>query len=140
MSCKPHDLYKLASAIVESTNPSEVELRCAVSRAYYAVFHSVVDAFPKREKQFRLDGESSHAEVIGRVAAFGASLEAGRTDAAVIAKLLPQLRRQRNNADYRFELDFEKPEVQNFVRKAKFVIEKCAAVKSAQKSSKLRTG
>jgi uncharacterized protein (UPF0332 family) len=140
MSCTPHDLYALAHKLTHAEDPCETELRCAISRAYYSALHSVTETFPKREDQFRANGESSHAEIIGRVTAFGNGIGPGRSDAALIAKLMPRLRRRRNDADYRLNEEVKKDEVCKILDRAKEVIDRCANVVRLQESSNRRIG
>ncbi len=103
MPVQPDDFLRIARKHLAVQPVDEIEGRCAASRAYYAALHSVDSLFPKKATDVRIDGESSHAEIIGRVMRYGAGLNPGRTNAAFIAKQLPRLRRERNAADYHLD-------------------------------------
>ena len=118
----------MASRLAEDDQACEAQLRCSVSRAYYAALHSVNCLFPKKVTDVRLDGESSHAEIIGRVTRYGAGLNPGRTSAAFIAKQLPRLRRERNRADYELGHEFSRKEVSEVLTRVKAVLDSCGDV------------
>lgn len=125
MSCGPHDLFSLATSLAADESASEAQLRCAVSRGYYSVLHSADMLFPKTEKDVRIDGESSHAEIIGRVVRYSNGINPGRASASFIAKLLPRLRRSRNQADYHLNGSITRPEVAETLERVRAVLEKC---------------
>lgn len=100
MPCSSYDLLALAKKIKSFNLDDEAANRCITSRAYYAALHAVEKTFDERAAEFRVDGESSHREIIGRATAYGAQLLPGRTNAAQIAKIVTRLRRERNKADY----------------------------------------
>ena len=102
MSCSPRELLALAVEL-RALEKSEAVERCVVSRAYYAALHAVDQTFEARDQKFRVDGESSHAEIIGRATAYSSRIVPGRSDAAFIAKQSHRLRRERNHADYHIE-------------------------------------
>ena len=87
----------ISLAIKLSNSQQEVELRTAVSRAYYGAFHSVRElleecgiAFPPKE----LLGADIHRKVRFCLA------NAGDADALLIAGKFDIMRQQRNLADY----------------------------------------
>jgi len=100
MSCNSHDLLALAKKIQGLNLDDEAANRCVTSRAYYAALHEVAATFEERASEFRVDGESSHREIISRAAVYGTKTLPGRGSAAAIAKIVTRLRRERNKADY----------------------------------------
>lgn len=135
MTCSPRNLFELAERI-KSFDSSEAGIRCVVSRAYYAALHQVDSTFKKREDQFRVDGESSHAEIISRALVYGRSTLPGRGMAAVIAKEMTRLRRERNIADYKFTNVFPIAEAENIVIRTARVLDMCdEIIKKAPSSS-----
>lgn len=127
MGCVPTDLFELASRLAQE-DACEAQRRCSVSRAYYAALHSVDSLFPKQATDVRIDGESSHAEIIGRVMRYGAGLNPGRTNAAFIAKQLPRLRRERNAADYHLDKALGHAEVADVIARVRAVLNSCGEV------------
>lgn len=107
-------------------------MRSAISRAYYAALHSVAITFPKRDGQYRKDGESSHAEIIGRSEVFAANPGQGRSDALFISKLMPRLRRTRNEADYRLDMEVGRKEVSETIEATRAVMQRCQRVRAFQ--------
>lgn len=99
--------------------------RCVVSRAYYAALHAVDLTFSKAEVSARLNGESSHAEIIGRALARGNQIAVGRTSARTIANMMPRLRRFRNAADYKISENIDEREYLDVVARAQKVLNLC---------------
>lgn len=84
----PEELLELALTMVrDATN--EPQRRAAVSRLYYAVFHSV-----RRHLQVRLDGAHVHEQLID------AMKRSGERTQVVAANRLNSLRLARRHADY----------------------------------------
>lgn len=125
MSCSPVDFLSLAESISERDQCSEIEYRCAISRAYYAALHSVDFFFQKSDTSMRVDGESSHAEIIRRAREYGNSLEPGRTNAAVVAKLMWKLKADRNQADYYLGDSISESQMYDVIRRVRRVIDEC---------------
>ena len=140
MSCEPYHLLELAERLGEDSEASEVQLRCAVSRAYYAALHSVFCVFPKLEDDVRIDGESSHAEIIGRVKKYGNSLQPGRTAAASVAKKLPRLRRERNTADYDLEEEIAREAVLEIIERVTGGLHGCEEVIRLREAAERNVG
>lgn len=111
----------------------EAQQRSAISRAYYAALHSVAITFPKRDGDYRKEGESSHVEIIGRSERFAANPGPGRSDAVFVAKLMPRLKRTRNEADYRLDMNFEKRQVFEAIEMARTVMQRCESVLDCQR-------
>ena len=64
----PHDFYQLASQLANS--PHAAELRTAISRAYYAIYH--VGVTPLESLGFRLSsGPAGHGDVRNRLSNTG---------------------------------------------------------------------
>lgn len=127
MSCKPSDLLSLAQNL-HKQKYDEAMARTIVSRAYYAALHEVQVTFPSRGVQFRVDGESTHAEVISRAATYGKQAAPGRGSAAVIAKAITRLRRSRNFADYKIEESFDSVDLEDELKRAEQIFSLCSDV------------
>ena len=96
----PREFHSLASKL--AGNGSPVEVRTAISRAYYAVYH--VGAEILREMGFRINRSASgHADVRFRLS------NSGDTEVIKIGAQLGDLQNKRNEADY----DLSKPGAEN---------------------------
>lgn len=85
------DFLAVATALAAGT--TEAEWRSAISRAYYAAFHSARELMSRL--RFRVPaGEQAHAYLWLRLG------NTGNPAADVIGRLLRDLRGRRNNADY----------------------------------------
>ena len=82
MSCTPTDILVVAEQLIGGEKESEAESRSAISRGYYAALHSVDKTLQKPENHVRNEGESSHADIIGRAVACGNGQEPGKMYAA----------------------------------------------------------
>lgn len=133
MPCSPRDLLVLAKEL-HAKNINETVARASLSRAYYAALHEVQNTFPQRSSEYRVDGESTHAEVIARAATYGKQVVPGRGSAAAIAKAMTRLRRARNFADYRLERDFSVVHLDDEVLRAEEIFALCADVLSKIKT------
>lgn len=128
MSCSPADFLNLAESISQQNSCSEIESRCAISRAYYAALHSVDFFFQKTEMDMRIEGESSHAEIIRRAREYGRGIQPGRTNAAVVAKLMSRLKADRNQADYRLGDSIDSIQMQDVILRVKRVMNECEEI------------
>ena len=126
MPCKPRELLALAKSLQASKGSEAVE-RCAVSRAYYAALHEVDATFIQRA-EFRVDGESSHREIISRATVYGNSLSPGRTEAGQVAQMMTRLRRARNKADYELDKAFPAKDAAEILTRAELVLNLCDTV------------
>lgn len=129
MPCSPHDILALATRIQHSDG-CEAASRTVVSRAYYAALHEVEKTFEKRGEQYRVDGESSHVEIITRALVYGKSVAPGRETAAVIAKEMTRLRRERNTADYKIAEAVLPQNAAEILRRAERVLDMCGQIVS----------
>lgn len=85
------DFLTVAQAL--SAGPTEAEWRSAISRAYYAAFHTAREFLTRL--RFRVPaGEQAHAYLWLRLS------NTGDPKADAIGRLLRDLRGRRNNADY----------------------------------------
>lgn len=128
MSCTSPDLLSLAENIANSPACDEVSARCAISRAYYSALHLIDDTFPLTDRNSREKGESSHAVIIREALLYGKYGNAGRQEAALIAKLMSGLRRDRNNADYDLKLDITRDSANDAIERVKRVLDHCAYI------------
>ncbi len=127
MPTSPSELLGLAVQL-HLAGTDEATRRCVVSRAYYASLHAVDQAFTRVPGATRQNGESSHAEIIGRVTAYGNGLNPGRSEARTIAQVIPGLRRLRNRADYRVEEAFTADDCRGVIERAGRVLALCQDV------------
>lgn len=127
MPVQPIDLLELSKQlmVLNSGQDDECIKRCVVSRAYYAALHAVDTTFSKADVNARVNGESSHAEIIGRAVARGNQVAVGRTSARTIANMMPRLRRFRNSADYKISENFNDQEYLDVVARAQRVLDLC---------------
>ena len=132
MPTSPPELLALA---LQLNVADETSRRCAVSRAYYATLHAVDQTFERQPGAARQDGESSHAEIIGRAIAYGNGLNPGRTSAQTIAQVMPRLRRLRNRADYKIADAFDQFDSDGMLARAAKVLEACADVVAKRASA-----
>lgn len=135
MSVSPRDVLNLALTL-QGAAENEATSRCVVSRAYYAALHCVEQTFEKRDGQFKVDGESSHQEIITRALVYGRTLSPGRTSASEIAKMMPRLRRTRNQADYDIAGPHDSGVGQDTVIRAARIFELCEDVKLKNETPK----
>jgi uncharacterized protein (UPF0332 family) len=124
MSVSPLEILNLAKTL-QGFSKAEANARCVISRAYYAALHRVEITFEKRADQYRVDGESSHQEIISRAKVYGSNLNPGRTSAAEIAKMMPKMRRTRNSADYELAIQLPTEQVADTVARAERVFALC---------------
>jgi uncharacterized protein (UPF0332 family) len=110
-------------------NPTEADVRSAVSRAYYAALHGVADVFTGSGLSHE---KSSHEIIIERAESYGRSLNPGRTEAQQAARKLKMFKRIRKEADYHLELDFPPVETARAIEMSKAIIEFCSIIKAKQ--------
>jgi hypothetical protein len=134
MPSSPPELLQLSKDLA-ALGGSETWQRCVVSRAYYASLHATNATFPKTAKDVRIDGESSHAEIIGRAVVYGKSLKPGRSYASQIAQALPRLRRLRNFADYDLDETLSPREYQEVLLRAERIMQQCVDVERLRAES-----
>jgi len=134
MPCSSLDIFALAKHLHE-TGIGEANSRSVVSRAYYAALHEVAATFEERAVEFKVDGESSHREIIARASVYGSSLQPGRTSAASIAKTMTRLRRTRNEADYRLGNEFAHDLDKDCLARAQSIFTLCADVMARRLAS-----
>lgn len=138
MPTSTRELLALAKRLQQQKG-DEATRRCAVSRAYYAALHETDCVFEKRDADFRLDGESSHAEIISRATIYGNGVNPGRDGARNIAQILSKLRRARNKADYKLEQGVDAAECSDVITRAEQVLAHCQEVLSKRQSQVERT-
>lgn len=102
MSITPADLLSIANRLADGET-DEASARSSVSRSYYAALHACMNGLPET---LRPPAESSyqkgsHRAIIDAMERWGKSSALGRGEAAVAARYLAKLKRQRVVADYR---------------------------------------
>lgn len=136
MSTHPTDIFELAKFIF-ANRLNEAGRRSAVSRAYYAAWHSTKDIFGMPVDSE--DGETTHKAVIRSAAARAKAPGPAREEAAKIASQLDVLRRLRNRADYKLEQEFEKNNCADCLERVTRVIELCEEAKAKLSSLAAKT-
>lgn len=127
MTTSTLEILALAKTLQKNADGSEVALRCAVSRAYYAALHTADNIIPGRVAG-EVRQESSHECIIGRAQVYGKGVNPGRGAAQTIAKLLPKIKRARVRADYRLHEDVSASDCADVIVTAEMVIDECGVV------------
>ena len=122
MSVQHRELLDWASDSFATNNQCEITRRACISRAYYSSLHGVQDGF---EIEIEPDQPSSHKAIIDALTLQSRKPGQGRTNAVILAKLLPKLKRLRVKADYRLDDDVTADDVIRALATAKEAIEKC---------------
>lgn len=131
MSCNPSDFLDLAKELGGEADCSEIRLRSATSRGYYAALHSVDDVVPTVEGVQRQRGEGSHAFVIRRAIKYGDGPNPGRRVAKEIALALKKLKDQRNSADYELKADYNQRMTSDALVRVAAILDDCDTLRAA---------
>ena len=114
MSFDWHEYITLAEKLVLEQN--EANLRSAISRTYYGVF--CISRNKKGYKNYTLkQGENIHWKVINEYK------NSEKPNETLVGKYLDELRRDRNNADYKEDKNIHKGLAERAIFKAKQVLE-----------------
>ena len=140
MSCSPIDLWGLASSLGSGAGCSEVELRCATSRGYYAALHTVDQAIPAVVGVERQRNEGSHAFVIRRAHKYSQGPNPGRREAAQIVLAMKRLKDQRNHADYSLDLCYESRDREDALQRVAVILGYCRDLQNAITTQSAKTG
>jgi uncharacterized protein (UPF0332 family) len=125
MSVTPSDLLKAVQKIAALAD-TEALHRSEISRAYYAALHKAKETFVHVE--FRTQkGASSHEQIIREVEIYAKGANPGRVEASAVAKLLPKLKRQRQDADYQLNMTLQKQDSNDVLVKVQDLFDKCNA-------------
>ena len=121
MPVSPSDFLTLAKSLSE--RDSEIEWRSAVSRAYYATYHQLLD-FPDRFDMFGEPGQGSHDQLFKTLRA--AKCRGGKSNAIkgklmVLGNDMLQFKQQRTLADYTLPGTITKSDAQMAVETAESV-------------------
>lgn len=95
----------------------EIGYRCSISRAYYAAFHVA-------KQHLQMDEDAKHEEVIERLKDF----DNGYGDDELSGRLL-NLKKKRNNADYRLSHNINRDMAEKSLNKSKKFIEDVVKLK-----------
>lgn len=114
----------LAKVVLDDGSCCEASMRSSTSRAYYAALHAAMLSLPQ---EFALTlneikSANSHEAVSNKLIIWGKSFTAGRTEAQIIARELPTLKKLRKKADYRIDADFTEVEAINALSRARKLI------------------
>lgn len=140
MSCSPTDLLTLANTLGSREGCSEVELRCATSRGYYAALHTVDETIPAVLGVERQRNEGSHAFVIRRAFMYGEGANPGRVEAKKIALAMKKLKDQRNHADYDLSQDYQTRFKDDAMARVEAILGYCSNIQNAISSQSIQTG
>ena len=124
MSVSYSEIFDVATTLSKQRDaeggPCEASLRSAASRAYYAALHAAISTIPDQfmPTEAELESKDSHKTIIDAVAAWGNSLTPGRTEAKMMGREFPRLKRLRKNADYGISSDFTTVETDEAIARA----------------------
>lgn len=127
MSILPSEFLRVAHQM--AAMGTEADHRTAISRAYYAAYHSIIDTLPA-EFAPNVSSGSSHEAVIQSIAKYSRSMRPGRTNAALIADSLPRLKRKRKLADYGLGEEVSDQTAKKAVADAEKIIANCEIILS----------
>lgn len=128
MSVTHADIYQTAVTLSTTLLPDgtccESNLRSSASRAYYAALHAAMVSLPDQfsVKQSQTQSGSSHEAVNDAMTRWGKSMTPGKTEAQIIARGLPALKKLRKRADYRLDEDFPAADAQEAISRANKLI------------------
>lgn len=134
MSCNHTEILELAKQLAGQEKCSEVHNRCAISRGYYACLHLFEQTFQPHPGEMRQDGESSHAVILRRARDYARGANPGRLVAAELAKTMSRLKTDRNDADYKLDIDIPKKSVFEAMERAESIVKGCADVEQRRRS------
>lgn len=100
MAISPADLYLWSKSVAAAAIANEVQFRACVSRAYYAALHASRASFKVKSGT---NIQSSHQGLIDELVLRSKAPGQGRSQAAIVAKHLPKLKRLRVQSDYELE-------------------------------------
>ena len=115
MSISSDDLINYAESLISSQQSSEVHLRSAASRSYYAVFHEAQLAADTLGLAIVATNSGEHEKLISRFSAGGKRLK-------VIASMLAACKRVRVDADYKIATPFHYKEAEKHIRQCKSIV------------------
>ena len=95
----PLDFLDTAARLLAIDTPTEADVRTAISRSYYAVFHHVLSWW-KRNDRFPDYKDRGHAKI--QMTLFNAGIPAARD----FSKSLRRLNHHRREADYELAINF----------------------------------
>lgn len=140
MSCRPNDFLLLAHELGGSVEQNEAQLRSATSRGYYAALHTLNETIPNGDGIERQKGEGSHAFIIRRAQAYGDGANPGRQGAKKVVHAMKRLKRQRNDADYSFDIDYSVREKDDALARVNSILGYCSEIRSAIENQSAKTG
>lgn len=118
---RPDELLTLAESMVQGV--SEVEWRCAISRAYYAAFHEARDFL--EDLRFRVPrAAQAHGYLWMRL------INCGNPTIALAGSDLNNLQGERNRADYDRHVSVSQVNAQRWVQSARLVLNRLASGRS----------
>jgi uncharacterized protein (UPF0332 family) len=94
------DFFETSEKLIEADNPTEADIRSAMSRSYYAVYHHV-SVWWKSINRFPDYRDRAHAKI--QMALYNAGIPASRE----FSNALKNLNSYRRDADYELTLSFD---------------------------------
>jgi uncharacterized protein (UPF0332 family) len=123
MPVTPAQFMESAAAVVNQPDTSEIDLRNAGSRAYYALFHTATQVLKKSGVLMEiLDNSGSHERVIATLCKLS-------LPAKSVAVAIGDVKRFRHICDYKTEKTVGVKEAQFQVAKARALIERLERLK-----------
>lgn len=123
MTVCPKDLLDWSRKVSQNEAADEVDMRACVSRAYYSCLHSARECF---NVVTDVHAPSSHKALIDDLVLRSKKPGQGRSQAALIAKHLPKLKRLRVHADYLLGTTLSHHDACRAVEAAEQVVSACS--------------
>jgi len=109
------DFLNTAEKLISTNSATEADIRSAISRSYYAVYHHVLSWW-KSNRRFPDYKDRGHAKI--QMAIFNAGIPAVR----VFSNDLRRLNQDRRKADYELEIPFDLRNGQRILTRARCAI------------------
>lgn len=118
----------LTTAKTSLTNDNECDTRNAASRAYYAMYHRVLDLLTQTIPHY--SGGGVHHSLVVHLQTAGNGEPFSSLQQRRLAYMLRQSKEIRSQADYDITTDFEKVRAEDQVNRAESVLELCEQLQS----------
>lgn len=123
MPVKSADFLNVAEVICEN-NPQEIQVRCAISRSYYSMYHRVLEVLDNEPLQYV--GKGSHSSLIHYLQTDAEHDESiDHSQLRRLSYMLNAEREKRVVADYRLEHQLDMAHAQASISAAKKLSELC---------------
>lgn len=118
MSIDSSQFMTVAKELIADEKNHEIALRCAGSRAYYALYHAALEALSRKGKVLvKVDKAGDHASVIATLSSMG-------PNAKSISVAMGVIRRFRNDCDYDLSMHVKPKKTAMKVAEAQILIDR----------------